>query len=321
MDNHPVTVTSARPRRCLVLGGAGFIGSHIVDALLLAGHQVKIFDRPDISLENLQGALSAVTVCSGDFANPVDIRNALEEVDVVFHLICTTLPRSSNDNPVYDVETNLVGNLHLLQAAVDTGVEKIIFASSGGTVYGVPETLPTAETHSTNPICSYGITKLAVEKYLAMFSHLYGITHTTLRLGNPYGIRQRLEGAQGAIAVFLGRIHQNRPVIIWGDGQVARDFVYVTDMARAFLLAMHPAADNATLNISSGCSLTLSSLLATMAKVTGVLPAVEYQPARKIDVPTTRLDITRAREILGWTPEVPLETGLQWTWKWICENY
>jgi UDP-glucose 4-epimerase len=145
--------------RCLVFGGAGFIGSHIVDALIARNHTVRIFDLPRINTLNLKRSIDSVEIFSGDFSNVNDISPALDDVDVVIHLVCTTLPGPSNENPAYDVESNVIGTLNLLKQAVAKGVRKIIFSSSGGTVYGIPQSVPIAETHATNPICSYGITK------------------------------------------------------------------------------------------------------------------------------------------------------------------
>jgi len=175
--------------RCLVLGGAGFMGSHIVDALVARNHRVRIFDLPNISTHNLHQSMDSVEILGGDFNNVNDISQALEDIDVVVHLVSTTLPGPSNENPVYDVESNVIGTLNLLKQAVEKRVKKIIFSSSGGTVYGIPRFVPIPETHETNPVCSYGITKLTIEKHLALFHHLHNLDYTVLRLANPYGER------------------------------------------------------------------------------------------------------------------------------------
>jgi len=158
---------------CLVLGGAGFIGSHIVDALVARDHRVRVFDLPNVSTQNLKQCIDSVEIMGGDFNNVNDISVALESVDVVVHLACTTLPGPSNENPTYDVQSNVVGTINLVEKSIQKGVRKIVFASSGGTVYGIPQSLPIPETHRTNPRCSYGITKLTIEKYLSLFHYLY----------------------------------------------------------------------------------------------------------------------------------------------------
>lgn len=162
------------PLRCLVLGGAGFIGSHLVDGLLAHGHQVRVLDRPGVAPIH-RDPNPALEIVAGDFSNAGDIAEAITGIDVCFHLVSTTLPRSSNADPVFDLETNLVGTVRLLQRTVESGVRKVVFVSSGGTVYGTPQYLPIDENHPTNPICSYGITKLAIEKYLELFHHLHGL--------------------------------------------------------------------------------------------------------------------------------------------------
>ncbi len=205
------------------------MGSHLCDALLAEGHSVRIFDRPNLKRFREFSADEQVEWVEGDFANQEDIARAVPDCDVIYHLVSTTLPKSSNDNPVYDVETNIVGTLHLLEVARKSTVRKVIFISSGGTVYGVPNSTPINEEHPTNPICSYGISKLTIEKYLNLYYTLYGLDYCVLRLANPYGERQRTTVAQGAVAVFLHRALRNETIEIWGDGSVVRDYIYVSD--------------------------------------------------------------------------------------------
>lgn len=303
--------------RCLVLGGAGFIGSHIVDALIARNHTVRIFDLPRINTLNLERSIGSVEILSGDFNNVNDISPALEDVDVVVHLVGTTLPGPSNENPAYDVESNVIGTLNLLKQAVAKGVRKIIFSSSGGTVYGIPQSVPIPETHPTNPICSYGITKLAIEKYLALFHHLYGLDYTILRLANPYGERQRIDGIQGAVGVFLGKTLLGQPITIWGDGSVARDYFYISDLIGAFIAAIERDLPSKIYNISGGVAYSLNDILSVIRNVTGMQPEVNYTPGRKLDVPVNCLDIQLARKEFGWEPKISLEKGIARTWNWL----
>jgi UDP-glucose 4-epimerase len=303
--------------RCLVLGGAGFIGSHIVDGLIARGHRVRIFDLPRISTSNLEKSIGSVEIFSGDFGNVNDIAPALEDVDVVIHLVCTTLPGPSNENPAYDVESNVIGTLNLLKQAVAQGVRKIVFSSSGGTVYGIPHGLPIAETHSTNPTCSYGITKLTIEKYLALFHQLYNLDYTILRLANPYGERQRINGVQGAVTVFMGKTFLRQPIEIWGDGSVARDYFYISDLVSAFAAAIEPKTPSKIYNISGGIAYSLNDIVSVIRRVAGVEPEVRYTPARKLDVPVNCLDIELAKRELGWQPQIALEEGVARTWEWL----
>jgi len=301
---------------CLVLGGAGFIGSHLVDALVGKGHRVRVFDLPNISTENLDGCRGVIEICGGDFENRRAVSEALTGIDVAVHLVSTTLPGPSNENPAYDVETNVIGSIRFLEEAIRQGVGKVIFVSSGGTVYGIPEVLPIPETHPTLPICSYGISKLAVEKYLALFHHLHGLDYTILRLGNPYGERQRSESVQGAVAVFLGRLLRKESITLWGDGTVARDYFHIEDLTRALLLAVESDLPSRVYNVGSGKATSLH-ILETMGTVTGLRPAVRFTAARKLDVPVNCLDIGKIGRETGWLPAVSLEKGIARTWAWM----
>jgi UDP-glucose 4-epimerase len=305
---------------CLVLGGAGFIGSHIVDGLVARGHRVRIFDLANISTLNLKQSIESVEVLGGDFNNVNDISRALEDVDVVVHLVGTTLPGPSNENPAYDVESNVIGTLNLLKQAVAKGVKKIIFSSSGGTVYGIPRSVPIPETHGTNPVCSYGITKLAIEKYLALFHHLHNLDYTILRLANPYGERQRIDNVQGAVAVFLGKTLLRQPITIWGDGSVARDYFYISDLVNAFLTVIESDPASRIYNIAGGRARSLNDILNVIREVTGLKPEVRYTPARRLDVPVNCLDIQLAKKELGWQPEISWEEGIARTWEWLNKS-
>ena len=224
--------------------------------------------------------------------------------EVVFHLVSATLPKSSNDNPVYDVESNVMGTLRLLDIARTNGVRRVVFASSGGTVYGLPHTLPISETHSTEPLVSYGITKLTIEKYLHMYHALHGVDYCVLRLANPFGERQRVSAAQGAVAVFLHRALHGETIHIWGDGSVTRDYIYIQDAIGAFVRALSYQGEQRVFNIGSGQGLSLNEILAAIEKLLGRPVARTYEHGRKFDVPVNVLDISRARELLGWQPSV-----------------
>lgn len=319
MTNSPTLAGSS----CLVLGARGFIGSHLTDALLAAGAHVRAFDRPGI--QAVKGVPDdkrpGLTSLEGDLVSTKDIDVALEGVDVCYHLVSTTLPKTSNLDPAYDIETNLLGTLRLLDAAVRHKVKRVVFTSSGGTVYGNPCHTPIAENHPTEPTCSYGIMKLAIEKYLALYQQLHGLQHTVLRLANPYGERQRIEASQGAIAVFLGRALRDEGIEIWGDGSVVRDYLHISDVVRALLAAVTPGSANQVFNIGSGQGSSLNTLLSTIRDVTGKDLKAGYQPGRGFDVPVNVLDVTRAAQQLGWRPQTDLHTGISQTWQWIQQEY
>jgi UDP-glucose 4-epimerase len=298
----------------LVVGGGGFIGTHLVERLSGDGYSVRVYDR---SPNRFRSAPSGVEYVEGDLGNHGLIREAVEGMEVVFHLVSTTLPKTSNDDPIYDVRSNLVDTIQLLEACVEAGVRKVVFSSSGGTVYGPPETVPIPEDHPTNPISSYGIVKLTIEKYLGLFHHLYGLDYTALRISNPYGPYQDPAGQQGAISVFLNRIRTGQPITIWGDGNVVRDYLYVSDLVDALELAAEVETSSKVFNIGHGHGASLNELLEMIAAVVGEWAVVEYLPGRPLDVPVSVLDIGRAESELGWSPRTELAEGIARTWGWI----
>lgn len=303
--------------KCLVLGGGGFMGSHLSEALLAAGHAVRIFDRPNLSRFKPLQDHDGIEWFEGDFINRDDVGQAVTGCDIVYHLIGTTLPRSSNDNPIYDVETNVIGTLHLLEAAQRNKVKKVVFVSSGGTVYGVPQNIPITESHPTEPICSYGIAKLAIEKYLNLFRLLHGVDYCVLRLANPFGERQRVSAAQGAVTVFLHKALRNETIEIWGDGSVVRDYFHVSDAVSALLKAGAYEGETRVFNIGSGVGRSLNEILDAIDALLGKPVKRVYLSARAFDVPVSVLDISQATRLLRWTPQVPFSEGLSRTAEWL----
>ena len=302
-----------------VFGGGGFIGSAIVDRLLKDNHELRIFERQRVEPYRQFLDNERVEWLTGDLMSMHDVSSAIDGVDVVLHLVSTTLPKSSNDDPIYDVQSNLVATLQLLNAMVAKHVRKIVFISSGGTVYGNPLYVPIDESHPTEPRLSYGITKLAIEKYLLMYQHLHGIKANILRVANPYGERQRVETAQGAIGVFLSKAIQNQSLEIWGDGSVTRDYLYVSDVAEAFALAVKYAGEKSIFNISSGIGTSLNELVGIIERTLGRKVVCNYQPGRSLDVPISVLDNSLARQELGWGPQVLLEEGIVMTTDWMIK--
>jgi UDP-glucose 4-epimerase len=293
-----------------IFGGGGFIGSAIADRLLLDGHELRIFERPRVVPYRVFTADEKVEWISGDFMSVHDVSTVIAGVDVVLHLVSTTLPKSSNDDPIFDVQSNLVATIQLLNAMVAQKVKKIIFISSGGTVYGNPSYLPIDEKHPTDPLVSYGVTKLAIEKYLQIYQKLHGIKANIMRVSNPFGDRQRVETAQGAVAVFLSKAVQGHSIDIWGDGSVSRDYLYVSDVADAFAKAVIYDGPKTVFNISSGQGTTLNDVIGLIEQVLGTSILRNYLPARTFDVPVSILDNTLACEELDWSPKVTLKEGI-----------
>jgi UDP-glucose 4-epimerase len=303
--------------KSLVIGGNGFIGTNLVDTLTREGHKVRVFDRYPSRFREPDPRVEYVT---GDFANHGELHEIVQGVDFVFHLAYTTLPHTSNEDPIYDIRSNVVDTVQLLQECRTSGVSKVIFVSSGGTVYGVPQTTPIPEDHPTDPMCSYGITKLAIEKYLQLFHHLHGLEYVAARVSNPYGEQQNPNAKQGAVTVFLGNIARGKPITIWGDGNVVRDYIYIGDTVEAlYKAAVYQAPKNAprTFNIGAGEGYSLNQLIANMKEVCDLPIDVTYTPGRPEDVPANVLDITRAKQWLQWEPKVGLKEGLSRTWKWL----
>lgn len=301
----------------LILGGAGFIGTHLAAALLQLGHVVRIFDRPSTHLPAPIARHPRLDRVEGDILNLDEVGAALTDMEFVYHLVSTTLPKSSNDNPEYDIETNLVVSVRLLEAARLRRIRKIVFLSSGGTVYGVPEVVPIPETHPCHPISSYGIVKLAIENYLHLYRVLHGLDSCTIRLSNPFGEYQRIQSAQGAVGVFLHRAIHRQAIEIWGDGSVTRDYVYVGDVAEALVAMLDYQGREKTFNIGSGAGMNLNQIIGEIESVLGHSVARVYKPARRFDVPINVLDIGLARRELGWSPRTSFGEGLSRAAAWI----
>ena len=298
----------------LVLGGAGFLGGHVVEALLERRAKVRVFDRR--GAWNRSGGAPSVESCEGDFSDSADLAAALRGCRTVIHLLGSTLPKSSNDDPVYDLESNLLTTVRFLELARRGDVEKIVFASSGGTIYGVPAVVPIPEHHETKPLCAYGVHKLAIEHYLRLYHSLHGLEYCVLRLANPFGERQSPERSQGAVAVFLDRALRGEEIVVWGDGSAVRDYVYVKDVARAFCAAACYSGPERTLNIGSGHGLSVNKLISSIEALVGRVVSRRYLPGRSFDVPVSVLDVSRAATHLGWRPEYSFRDGLARTMAW-----
>ena len=302
-----------KTKKILITGGSGFIGTHLAKYLLSLGYEPIIFSRaaPELDLvPYVLGEMSEITSLV-----------ALEEYAFIYHLAWSTKPASANLNPVADVQTNVVAGLQLLDALVQlANPPRLIFVSTGGALYGVPNQLPIAETHSTHPINAYGVSKLSFEHYLYVYHHVHSLDYLIFRPGNPYGEGQNPSAAQGAIAVFLGKMRHNQPIEIWGDGTVTRDYLYIDDLVRALVagIAYQPDQDAyRVFNVGSGHGVSLNHILHLASEITGIAPSVHYLPARKIDAPTIVLDITKIRQQLKWSPQVSLVEGLHKTWEWM----
>ena len=300
--------------RVLVTGGAGFIGSHVVDALLAAGHEALALDDLSTGRRDQLDARAPLTVA--------DIRDkALPEIllrlrpQAVIHLAAQVDARRAALDPAMDAEINLMGGLNLLAAAKAAGVARLVFASTAA-VYGDPRRLPVAEDDGCRPLSGYGVSKLAFEHYLRIAMGNGGPAATVLRFANVYGPRQDPHGEAGVVAIFGARLLAGEPCEIFGDGAQARDFVYVGDCAKACVLALQPAAAGGTFNVATGHMLTVLELYERLGRLTGSAAPARLAAARPGEIQAICLDASRIQSSLGWAPAVDLDEGLRRTVDW-----
>ncbi|MFM8304268.1 MAG: NAD-dependent epimerase/dehydratase family protein, partial [Actinomycetota bacterium] len=305
----------------LVTGGAGFIWSMLFARLLAEGHHVDVvYDLSSGSLANLADARSGKP---GRFTfHRLDIRSTglvdlivARKPEVVMHLGAQMDVRVSVAKPLFDAEVNILGSLNVCQGAVAAGTRKVVFAGSGGTLYGEPEELPVREGHAQHPLSPYGVSKKAVGDYLHYFREIQGLDSTVLALANVYGPRQDPHGEAGVVAIFAGRLLAKERATVFGDGSQTRDFVFVDDVVDAFVKAAD-AGGGLTCNIGTGVELSVQELYDTMARLAGFPEPPKYAPPRTGELARNALDPGRAATHLGWMPQVDLETGLSRTLAW-----
>jgi UDP-glucose 4-epimerase len=307
--------------RVVVTGAAGFIGSHLCDRLVADGHRVTGLD--DLSsgkLANLAGArkdklfgFSNFDITSPDLVAVM----AKEKPDVVLHLAAQMDVRKSVADPLHDTRTNVLGTVNVLEACVRNQVPRVVFASSGGTVYGEPPKLPASERMALHPSSPYGSAKAAGETYVAAYQRLHGLAGCSLRLGNVYGPRQDPHGEAGVVSIFAGALVKGQPTKVFGDGTSTRDYVYVDDVVDAFVRCLGGKGDGRRLNIGSGAGTTVRELHTLVARAVGSSDAPEFAPQRPGELQAVTLDVGQARRALGWEPVVGLEQGLAQTVDWV----
>lgn len=303
----------AKKEKILVVGGNGFIGSHLVDTLLEHGYQVSIYD---LSQDKIRGELDGVTYYYGSIEEMDLLEKAVEPQDIIIHLVSTTVPGSSNKNMAFDIRTNLIASVNLLQIMKKLEKERIIYLSSGGTVYGNTETYPIPENHTLEPISSYGIVKLAVEKYLLMFQELYGLKPLIFRPANIYGPRQNIDKPQGVTGHFIKNILLGKEISVWGDGEVRKDYLYVNDLVSAIIKGIE-SKKQGIFNIGSGSDDSINEIIGILKEFVDF--EIDYQEARQFDVKKVSLDITAIKKELDWLPEVSLKEGVKAQYEWMKE--
>ncbi len=307
--------------KALVTGGAGFVGSHLVDRLLAEGHDVDVVD--DLSSGSLPNLADARADRSRRFTfHRLDIREAdlidlvkRRQPEVVFHLAAQPSVSVSVAQPGYDAEVNIIGSINVLQAALAGGARKVVFASSGGAIYGMPEDLPVKEGHPQRPISPYGAAKKAVGDYLRYYREIQGLEFTAIAPANIYGPRQDSEGEAGVVAIFAARMLAGERPTIYGDGEQTRDFVFVDDVVDAFVRASE-RGDGLLINAGTGVETSVQQLYDTMASVLDVDEPAIYAPPRRGDVLRSAIDPGRAEIHLGWKAFTRLEDGVRRTVEW-----
>jgi UDP-glucose 4-epimerase len=304
--------------RILVTGGAGFIGSHVVDAYVAAGHEVRVLD--DLSTGERQQVHPGATLVVGDIRDAAAIARALEGgVDLVNHHAAQMDVRKSVADPAFDADTNITGSLRLIEAAIAAGAKKFIFASSGGATYGEPEFAPQSETHPQRPLSPYGCSKLALEKYLDYYAVVRGLTTVLLRYANVYGPRQRAHGEAGVVAIFTGKLLRGEPVTINGSGEQTRDYVCVDDVVRANLAAATLDL-RGSFNVGTGVETSVNQLFDRLNAITGGNGRATHAPAKTGEQMRSVLDATRLREAAALPATMPLEEGLQRMVAWFIQR-
>lgn len=300
------------PEKVAVIGAGGFLGTNLARFLAPRVKDLRCYGRRCAFPEALHG-LSWIT---GEITDE-RLAQTVAGCDVVIHLASTSTPATADRDIVADAEANVIGSLQLLEHCVAGRVGRLVFLSSGGTVYGIPNVIPTPESAPTDPITAYGAAKLAIEKYLEIFRRRHGLDYRILRVANVFGPYQTAEKGQGVVAAFLARALAEQPLEIWGDGQVVRDYVFISDVAEAIWAAMRHDGAHRVFNIGGGTGASVLQIATAIEKLVGRPLQRRFHPARPVDVPVSVLDHSLATNELGWKPAVDLEQGLMQTLEWM----
>lgn len=297
--------------RVAVLGGLGFIGSHLARRLIREGNDVVVFDKLYATHDLVADILPQVTLVEGDLVRTDSLLNAIRDCTTVYNLIHTTVPVTSMMDPGYDVTTNVAGGVRWMDKLGETKVKTLVYVSSGGTVYGPPKFLPVTEDHPTDPQSSYGVTKLMLEKYTALYAARAGITWRIARPANAYGPGQRTTSSQGIIGIALERIKRGEPVEVWGDGEVRRDYIHVDDLVRAIAVLGNYLGPETVFNVGTGTATSVNEIIDLMGRAVDRAIRRVTHPAHAHDVPVNVLDISRLKRETAWQPHIPIADGIR----------
>ena len=305
--------------RILVTGGAGFIGSNVADRFLALGHEVAVFDNLSSGFREFVSPEAKLYV--GDLADATAVDHAIGDFrpDVVDHHAAQIDVRKSVTDPVFDARVNVLGSIGMLQACTKHGVRKVVYASTGGALYGEGRQLPATEDHPVNPEAPYGASKHTVEHYLYIWKLLHGLDYTVLRYPNVYGPRQNPHGEAGVNAIFIGLMLTRKRPHIFGDGEAVRDYLYVDDVVEGNVLALEKGSGE-MVNLGTGVGTSVNDIVRELQTITGFAEGAIYDPARAGEVQRIYLDASRAKRVLGWTPKIGFAEGLRRTVEWSRHN-
>lgn len=299
--------------KILLLGAAGFIGTNLTielakkteDEITLVDRS-KAFFKPIVSMD-----LKNVHILEADLTVDMDFDSILKDQEVVYHLVSTTVPTTSNQHISQELVSNVIFSANLFEACIRCGVKKVVFVSSGGTVYGKEVDCPLKEKTATNPISSYGVQKITIEKLLYLYRYMYGLDYRIIRLANPYGPYQRPNGVLGAVTTFTYKALKGDEITVYGDGSVVRDFIYIDDAIRAIMKIVNGENKHRTFNLGCGYGTSIKQVLETIEKALGIKLNVSYLEGRKVDVPVNYLDISRYEKYYGALNPISLEDGIR----------
>lgn len=307
----------------LLFGAAGFIGTNITRKLAEnPQNKITLVDVKKEMFSNITDMnLKNIIIKESSFDTNADFEKILAEQQIVYHLVSTTVPTTSNQHIAQELTANVVATAKMLDACVTRGIEKVVFISSGGTVYGKEVTCPLKENTATNPISSYGIQKVTIEKLLYLYRYMYGLDYRVIRLANPYGPYQRPNGVLGAVTTFTYKALRNEEIIVYGDGSVVRDFIYIDDAVKGIINVASGENKHRIFNLGCGYGTSIKQVLMSIEQVLGKELCISYKSARKVDVPVNYLDISRYENAYGKLRPITLEEGIKKTAEFMCTVY
>lgn len=313
----------------IILGAAGFIGTNLTIALAKEKdrynnyiNHITLFGRKGVDFSHItKYGFSNISIMTENFNIESDFETITKNQDIVYHLISTTVPTTSNQQIAHELTANVVVTAKLLEACVKNEVKKVVFLSSGGTVYGKEKTMPLKEDTATNPISSYGVQKIAIEKLLYLYRYMYGLDYCVIRLANPYGPYQRPNGVLGAVTTFTYKALMGEPITVYGDGSVVRDFIYIDDAVKGIMNIVNGESRQRIFNLGCGQGASIKEVINTIQDVLDVEINVQYISGRKVDVPINVLDITLYEETYGKLNPISLAVGVKKTADFMREVY